>query len=1554
MRTRTTLITIVLLAVVLLLGGMSLARLDGQTPGFVADASHLSSSTPVWLWAGGGRLFDVAFTGDHGWLGGWYGTVGHTTDGGVTWAGQYAGRTDLAIYGVAATDANHVWAVGDSGYSGVILHSSDGGTSWTEQAINDHWGFWYGDITFVDASNGWAVGQEFGPNSSSGLILHTSNGGATWSQQTSGAAWIALHGVSFADTSNGWTVGDGGTILHTTNSGTTWTAQTSGATEPLNDVFAWDSNRAWVVGDNWGGNPKATILRTTNGGSTWVQASDTATDTHLTAVAFADENSGWAVGRDAVILHTTDGGDTWTAQDSGVPYGYMLDGIAVRSATEAVVVGANGALLHTTDGGGTWTPWSPIASLRDVAFSDANTGWVVGWDETIAHTDDGGLSWTMQAPGVVGADLEGVSFVDGKNGYAVGADGSGGTLALRTTDGGGTWTQGILSPHVELLGVDAWDATHAWAGGTKYIYATDDGLNWARQYDQPWYFHGVDFVSATEGWVVGEASGGYGKIVYTDDGGANWTWQWSNLYPMGLRDVFFWDTHTGWAVGEGASPRKSLIVHTTDGTNWDKQYPPDLMYKDLEGVVFTSASQGWAVGETATILHTVDGGVNWAPEAAQSGAHLYGVANDGTTLWAVGAYSNILKRVVIEEETPTPTPTSSPAATGTPTATSTPSPTATETPTPTATSTSSPGELPDLVITDVWDEDGNICYQVRNIGKVVAPQGHYTALSIDGQPVATDLVGADLAPGERANGCFAYQWQCSPPDDSVNVCADLQAFVQESDETNNCTEETWKCDTTPPSITSGPTVSEIGTDSAIVSWQTDEDTDGLVKYGRLAGEYEEQVGDAALEKGHQTNLPDLKPSNTYHYVVESTDASDNTVVSKEGFFQTAALPDSTKPTMSFFAATSSGLAPEFTALASDNVGVDRVEFYLNGAYALTDYSAPYQFYLHRGYVETTGAQFIQEHTIAAQAFDEGGMFTLDTTAFFPALTAYCTLGEFDFQSPRDGDTVFTDGAVAPDDTRIDVWLAVSETEWEWGSLGHPDWETQEGEPVARVEFWIDGTRVYSSTAAVTMHLYEWDASGISLGDHTVTAKAYSHDDCVQMDTHTVRVVLPRPLLTASREVTQVGNTFQVSVHIDNESEEIAAFAHIDDLTYASSMSGLQSIGKTAADYTVSSHYSASDQFCTNEITLNAPPYTVAPGGRLTLSYLAVPVLYPELVGYTIGPGTTVIDYHDVYGDTYHELATHPAEEGDHFSGLVEDIIDNSDYLIVTSPQNIFGINGTAASDQLLDTMAELASLRNGVLGYFHTFASFKPKFDANDGLTAGNTLGGGLGEIILADEEEDRIRLYDRKWEVFKERDDTVYVPIEHLGLHENDTIAAGNTLPLNPLGADPGGGVSPEWDEILVADGHDTGEGDVTVYQYWPPLDSFSVETTISTSYNDGDGFAAGDLQMDFNAEFIVANDDGTMDIYDQGLGGLWTRAAIFPSVFRHGDLFAVGDVMGGLRDEIIVGDVSEGEIVVYANDGTELLRHAHALGANDALAVADTGETPMRRSSSSAKGGP
>ena len=46
---------------------------------------------------------------------------------------------------------------------------------------------------------------------------------------------------------------------------------------------------------------------------TWTQM-PSPVNSMLTAVTFADEKNGWAVGHDASIVHSNDGGETWSLQ----------------------------------------------------------------------------------------------------------------------------------------------------------------------------------------------------------------------------------------------------------------------------------------------------------------------------------------------------------------------------------------------------------------------------------------------------------------------------------------------------------------------------------------------------------------------------------------------------------------------------------------------------------------------------------------------------------------------------------------------------------------------------------------------------------------------------------------------------------------------------------------------------------------------------------------------------------------------------------------------------------------------------------------------------------------------------------------------------------------------------------------------------------------------------------------------------------------------------------------------------------------------------------------
>jgi PGF-pre-PGF domain-containing protein len=93
-------------------------------------------------------------------------------------------------------------------------------------------------------------------------------------------------------------------------------------------------------------------------------------------------------------------------------------------------------------------------------------------------------------------------------------------------------------------------------------------------------------------------------------------------------------------------------------------------------------------------------------------------------------------------------------------------------------------------------------------------------------------------------------------------------------------------DTTPPVI-SNITNTTPATDSVTISWETDEDSESLVKYGTESGSYIVDVPDIALVSSHSIELSGLNSNTTYYYVVNSTDAGNNSAQSDEYFFMTA-------------------------------------------------------------------------------------------------------------------------------------------------------------------------------------------------------------------------------------------------------------------------------------------------------------------------------------------------------------------------------------------------------------------------------------------------------------------------------------------------------------------------------------------------------------------------------------------------------------------------------------------------------------------------------------------
>lgn len=74
------------------------------------------------------------------------------------------------------------------------------------------------------------------------------------------------------------------------------------------------------------------------------------------------------------------------------------------------------------------------------------------------------------------------------------------------------------------------------------------------------------------------------------------------------------------------------------------------------------------------------------------------------------------------------------------------------------------------------------------------------------------------------------------------------------------------------------------TDTAVISWHTDEFANSAVMYGRQSGLHEFSVSQPLYVKEHEVILSDLLPGARYFYKVHNVDQSGNAYTSSEYSF----------------------------------------------------------------------------------------------------------------------------------------------------------------------------------------------------------------------------------------------------------------------------------------------------------------------------------------------------------------------------------------------------------------------------------------------------------------------------------------------------------------------------------------------------------------------------------------------------------------------------------------------------------------------------------------------
>jgi Concanavalin A-like lectin/glucanases superfamily/Bacterial Ig domain/Purple acid Phosphatase, N-terminal domain len=185
-------------------------------------------------------------------------------------------------------------------------------------------------------------------------------------------------------------------------------------------------------------------------------------------------------------------------------------------------------------------------------------------------------------------------------------------------------------------------------------------------------------------------------------------------------------------------------------------------------------------------------------------------------------------------------------------------------------------------------------------------------------------------------------------------------------------------DTNPPVI-SAVQAAALSANSARVTWTTDEAATSVVQFG-LTTSYGSAASDGTLTANHSVTLTGLTANTSYHYRVQSVDASGNaSSFTSDRSFSTSA-PDTTPPTVAVTAPVSMAVVSGLTTLAAtagDNVAVVGVQFLVDGqAVGAEATNAPYTFGWD-SYLATNGT-----HSVQARARDASGNSTLT----LPAIT----------------------------------------------------------------------------------------------------------------------------------------------------------------------------------------------------------------------------------------------------------------------------------------------------------------------------------------------------------------------------------------------------------------------------------------------------------------------------------------------------------------------------------------------------------------------------------------
>jgi photosystem II stability/assembly factor-like uncharacterized protein len=552
-------------------------------------------------------------------VGGYYGWVFKSSNGGGKWEGIHPTAKENYVY-VAAFDPANPNVVYASKYSEGLFKSTDGGNTW----------FSIGRSVLGEFVVALAI-DPGNPNilyAAANQVFKSLDGGLTWQEKNTGSPYGQYSCFAiYPPSPNILYAGSMGMkIFKTENGGDTWTAV--GLDLPGWDIIALavhptDPNRVYAAVWDYG------VFKTVNGGDSWAAANNGLTDFHVLDLIIDpySPNTLYAATYSGVFK-TMDGGENWFPINNGLQ-GSGVRRLAIHPTNPNILyAGTEGrGVFKTLNGGATWIP--------------VNTG-LIGMDVILLLLDP--LSPQR---------LYALSELSG---------------LLKTTDGGGSWVpinQGLPLIKNDMV-VDPLNPNLLYAATNEGVYKSEDG-------GETWFRAGVgipdinNYISAIAIdpvnsatlyagiWNGGNITPGLNDLYKSTDGGRTWTPMAAGLYnffqividphnpqilyaghlgEFGAALSKSWDGGRNWSV-LGYYPISSFLCMAIDPKN------PQVLYVADEALgLFKSSDGGWTyesiqnglgtartlslavdpvhpqivyAGTDEGIFRSVDGGAHWEP-----------------------------------------------------------------------------------------------------------------------------------------------------------------------------------------------------------------------------------------------------------------------------------------------------------------------------------------------------------------------------------------------------------------------------------------------------------------------------------------------------------------------------------------------------------------------------------------------------------------------------------------------------------------------------------------------------------------------------------------------------------------------------------------------------------------------------------------------------------------------------------------------------------------------------------------------------------------------------